>query len=372
MPPEEEKVVEQEENVEIQEEDTSIRGDIDNAIAAVNDNADKEDSASMDGLLPDETGPILPEKAEKAPKEAKAGETEEAAGAKPDSTEKEEPELLSGEKEEAGDKGYKAPVGWDAKAREGWSKIPPELQQTILDREKTIASTMQETQAARQTHSSIEKLASSYAPIMAAEGVSDPIKAIQGLFETVSQLRVGSPAQKATKMAQLINHYGVDIAALDSALVGEEPAASPDSQLNHIIDEKMAPVNQLLNELQSRQQQGQQKNAEEAERAVQEFQGEFLSDVRLDMADLIDMASSRGQKMTLQDAYDKAVVLNPEIQGILSKRASDAAILGGQQNIDGKRNAASIVSGTRIGEGAGGGAMSLRETLVDAFENVDA
>ena len=38
-----------------------------------------------------------------------------------------------------------------------------------------------------------------------------------------------------------------------------------------------------------------------------------------DYADLMDMAASRGQNMTLQQAYDKSIQLHPEITQVISE-----------------------------------------------------
>jgi hypothetical protein len=179
---------------------------------------------------------------------------------------------------------------------------------------------------------------------------------------------MGSPEQKAVKMAAMIQHYGIDINALDSALVGQTPTPSPNAEMEHMLNERMAPVNQLLNEINSRNDQAQQRTVADAESSVAAFEGEFLSDVRNDMADLIDMASARGQEMTLKDAYDKAILLRPEIQTVLSDRKSNEDLLGNQNKINGKRAAASSLSGRQSGDGKGGGAMSLRGSILDAWD----
>ena len=265
-------------------------------------------------------------------------------------------------------KPLKAPVGWGPKEREAWSKVPANVQQQIHSREREIATAMQGTADARVTHDEFEKLAQSFAPIMAAEGVQNPMQAVKGLFNTVAELRMGSPEQKAVKMAAMIQHYGIDINALDSALVGQTPTASPNAEMEHMINQRMGPVNDLLSELQTRQGQAQQQTIDQANHAVASFEGEFLSDVRNDMADLIDMAAARGQEMTLQNAYDKAVLLKPDIQEILTKRASDEKLFGNRQNIGKKLNAASSISGRQGGDGKGGGAMSIRGSIEDAWE----
>lgn len=372
------------EAAELEKEETNLREDIEGAIDEIQKDTEREPSRSMDGLLPDEEESAIGAKAEaEAGEAAKAAEAGAEAGKEkePEEPEKKlEPEKKAEEAElgkksekedvesqQGSEKTPKAPVGWNPKAREEWVNVPPEAQQMILEREKEIAITLQQTQQARHTHDAINQLATSFAPIMAAEGVSEPLTAIKGLFETVAQLRVGTPEQKAGKMAQLIQHYGIDVQALDNALVGES-GASPDAHIQSLVDQKLGPVNQLLQELQGRGQANQQASMEQAQQEVDNFQGEFLENVRLDMADLIDMAAARGQQMTLQDAYDKAVLLHPEIQEVLDKRASDAALLNQQENLDKKKNASSSIAGEKGGEGGAIGDESLRDTISSAWD----
>jgi hypothetical protein len=230
-----------------------------------------------------------------------------------------------------------------------------------------MAISMQNTAQARQTHDSFNQLAQSYAPILAAEGVQDPMQAVQGLFKTVAELRMGTPEQKAQKIAAMINNYGVDIEALDNALVGNEPQPSQNTAIEHMIEQRMAPVNQLLGQLQERQQATVQQTQQAADQEVAQFQGEFLSDVRNDMADIIDAAASRGQEMNLQKAYDIAVSLRPEIQSVLSERQKNADLLGQEQVLSQKRNAASSLNGRQSGDGSGNEDLSLRDQIAQGF-----
>jgi hypothetical protein len=264
-------------------------------------------------------------------------------------------------------KSYKAPASWKPSERENWTKIPVELQARIKAREAETDNILRETAEARRTHEFMNQLGTSYAPVFAAEGVQDVPTGIKGMVDTIALLQNGSPADKAVKMAQLISHYGIDIGALDSALVGEAPQNSQESELQQLIDQRMQPVNQLLQRLDQTQQQSVQQSQEAANKQVAEFKGEFLSDVRNDMADLLDMAAARNQPMSLQEAYDKAVILRPDLQKILTKRKQNEELTGRRNNIGNKMNAASSISGSRGGM-ASGNSDSLRGAIEDAWD----
>jgi len=261
---------------------------------------------------------------------------------------------------------FKAPASWKPSEREAWTKVPVALQARIKAREAETENILRESAAARRTHDFMNQLGSSYAPVFAAEGVSDVPTGIKGMVDTIALLQNGSPVDKANKMAQLINHYGVDVSALDSALVGEAPENPQAFELQQLIDQKMQPVNQLLQRLNQSQQESIQQSQISAQQEVSNFKGEFLSDVRNDMADLIDMAAARGQQMSLQEAYDKAVVLRPDLQKILTERKTNEEITGQRKNISNKMNAASSISGSR--GGIASGSDSLRGAIEDAWD----
>jgi len=262
----------------------------------------------------------------------------------------------------------KAPAGWTPKLRESWSKVPAEVQAQINAREKEMSASMANTSEARTTHDRMAKLGQSFAPIMAAEGLSDPVEAAEGLFNTVSQLRMGSPTQKAKVIADLINSYGVDISTLDDLIVGNAPADAPNAEVERLIDQRMEPLNQVMQMLNQQQQQKGADSKVQAEQEVKAFaeNAEFLGDVRMEMANIIDYAGSQGRKMGMKEAYDTAIAMNPEIQQVIAQRK----ITGGNAALTAKHTAASSISGRKTGTGnAANGAMSIRESIASAWDD---
>ena len=240
------------------------------------------------------------------------------------------PPIAEGEPAAAGDP---APIGWNPEAREGWSGIPDATKQQILQRERDIEQNMANTSTARQESQVFNQIASKYAPVMAAEGVNNPFQAIEGMFQTAAELRMGNPQQKAGRIAMMIKNYGVDIQALDALLVGETPEVNQNDQMAQLIDQRMQPVNQMMQQLAGMQQNKVQEQHEGATAQVGEFSknAEFLADVRYDMADLMDLATKRGQNMSLQDAYERACSVHPEVSKVLQKRWEQNNLMGKQQ-----------------------------------------
>lgn len=271
----------------------------------------------------------------------------------------------------AGDS-VKAPVGYSPKEREDWSKIPRHLQDKVVAREKELNTMLQTTADARRTHEAFDKLATTYGAALSGVVGDTPMEAVENLFSTVSNLRMGSPIQKAQIIANLISDFGVDINTLDSAIVGAAP--SPGQQQNaafeDALNKRMAPFEEMLGQQNAYKTQQANQRTTDATNEIRTFAetAEFLSDVREDMADLLEMAAARGADMTTQDAYDKACMLNPQIQSVLQQRAETLRLQGDTNTMAGKRKAASSITGRQVGSGGGSGAISMRDTIAAAWD----
>jgi uncharacterized protein with von Willebrand factor type A (vWA) domain len=139
-----------------------------------------------------------------------------------------------------------------------------------------------------------------------------------------------------------------------------------------MLDQRMAPVNQMMQQMQQQQQRQQQQSQGQADDTVKDFSAnaEFINDVRDSMADLLDMSAKRGQKMDLQQAYDTACAIHPEISKIVNQRKQDATMMGGTALMNSKRNAASSISGKVGGmAGAPNGSLSMRDQLMSAWDS---
>ena len=265
--------------------------------------------------------------------------------------------------------GINAPIGFDPVAREAWAKVPASVQQAVQKREAEIASTMQGTAEARRTSQHLNTLAGNYAPILAAEGAESPMAAVEGLFKTVAELRMGSPQQKAQRMAALISHYGIDIESLDGALAGvqmpQQQAPGMDQNMSRMLDDRLAPMQAMLDRQRQQEQRTQQSNQAAVRNEVHGFAdtAEFIGDVRMDMADLLDLSAKQGRSISLQQAYDKACALNPSVQKVLS----DRKLTQGAAGIAGKKTAA---RGLRANSSSNSGSVAPAGNLRDEISNL--
>jgi hypothetical protein len=119
------------------------------------------------------------------------------------------------------------------------------------------------------------------------------------------------------------------------------------SQSQQDIQQALAPVHEFMQQ----QRQAQETQHNQAQQQIgtdlQAFEAnhEFYADVRLEMADWLDMAAKRGTELSLEQAYERAIQTRPDLQTILSARTS-------QQQVTDRTAAASSIQGSPGGSTA--------------------
>ena len=264
----------------------------------------------------------------------------------------------------------KAPASWSPKSREGWAQLPAETRAQILKRENEVNKVLKDTAVARQAVDQLNQTLAPYREGLIAAGARTPFEAIDVLLRTEATLRAGSATGKAQMIANLINQYGVDIGVLDDLLVGNKPKQS--NEFEQLLDQRLAPFNQFLQQQQWHAQNEMYQQEYRATESVGEFAktAEFFNDVRHDMADFLDLASKNNRIMSLQEAYERACAIHPEISKVMQQRAEQQRIMGTQQQIAQKKAAAVSVTGRRVGDGNAKGSMSRRDLIADAWDEL--
>lgn len=223
----------------------------------------------------------------------------------------------------------RAPASWRPEVREHWAQLPDTVRSEILRRESEVQRTLQDTAEARKSLEAVTKTFEPYMAFIRAENAT-PLQAIGNLMSTAAKLRTNTAHEQANMLADLIVNFGVGrfgkvfIEQLDAALAGQPLAADPQqAAFSQMLNQRMAPVEQMVNQFQQAQYAQQQRAVVEAESAVEQFleKAEFGEDVREDMADQLEIAQRRGVDLSLQEAYRRACFADPRILNILRQRA---------------------------------------------------
>ena len=253
----------------------------------------------------------------------------------------------------SGPKAERAPASWKPELREHWNTLPEGVRSEIYRRESEVQRTLQETAEARKTAEAVMRTIAPYEAFIKAEN-SNPLQAIDNLMSTAARLRTGTAPELAQLVAGIVNQFGVGrfgnafIEQLDGALAGQTPKVDPQQNaIEQVLNQKLAPVQQMLTQFQQAQAQQQQMVQQQAVNEVEQFlsRAEFGNDVREDMADILEVAQRRGINMTLQDAYKKAVMMNDNVRSVLNQRAQSQKAQSQTQAAQRARSAAVSVSG---------------------------
>lgn len=249
--------------------------------------------------------------------------------------------------------GDRAPASWRPEIREHWGQLPEPVRAEIARREVEVQRTLQESAEARKTVDAVMRTIAPYEAFIKAEN-SNPLQAIDNLMSTAARLRTGTAPELAQMVAGIVQQFGVGrfgngfIEALDQALAGQTPQVDPQqAALEQALNQRLAPVQQMLTQFQQAQLAQQQQVQERAVSEVADFlsKAEFGEDVREDMADLLETAQRRGQPLSLADAYKKACLMNDSVRAVIAQRVKAKGAQQQTQAAQRARSAAVQVSG---------------------------
>ena len=113
------------------------------------------------------------------------------------------------------------------------------------------------------------------------------------------------------------------------------------------FEQQIAPLRQLQQQVAMQQQMAMQQQEYAAQSEIEQFSAnaEFLNDVRMEMADIIDMGAQRGVNYSLQQAYEIACRAHPEISRVLQQREQAQAAQRLNQTTQRAKQAAVSVGG---------------------------
>ena len=233
------------------------------------------------------------EKGRFAPKEAKEPEAKE-----PIASEAEEPPAHEEKKPEHA----RAPHGWSVAAKAAYGELPEAVKEAIAKREEEVSQGFARYGGLKQYAEIAERNGTTL-----AQAVNDYAKIEDGLRRDFVSGIDAINARFGINPVQFIQAYaarhGVDFSGQQTAEAGyQPPPVDPDAIIQRAtaaLEEKFA--------------------ARESQSAIEQFkndpQNQYFENVREDMAILLQS----GKAKNLQEAYDRACWMHPEIRAILLK-----------------------------------------------------
>jgi hypothetical protein len=128
-------------------------------------------------------------------------------------------------------------------------------------------------------------------------------------------------------------------------------------------------VDELLQTVEQAKAQRDQQLASQAQESLKDIENqEYFWDVKDDMADLLDLAANRNLALTPLEAYNRAVMMHPEISKVLQQRQAAQAAVNPNGSTQRARAAASSPRASPTAPAPSGGDRNLRDELSAAWD----
>ena len=308
----------QDETLEFEKADTDLPDP-----EAADDDTPNEDDDSVEGKTDDEP--------EDVPEDDPDGDVEESAA---DGQPEEEP----------------APSSWKREVAQKWQDLPSEVKNEINRRESDYHKGIEQYKQYAGIGRDIERVIAPHMETIQKLGVH-PMEAVGALLNADRQLRTGTPEQKAQLLGQLAQEYGIDLKQVQP-LPPVDPAVMQLRQQNQ----------QLQRFQQSVIEQQNSQAMSEIERFSKDPANVHFESVKDDMGLLLQS----GKADNLQDAYDKAVWMRPDIRkSLVEQQRTEAEKRAAQAARKNRAKSASV--GIKGSSASKGGTLkpdaSLRDTL---------
>lgn len=275
----------------------------------------------------------------------------------------------------------RAPTSWKGDAKKLWAELPLQARQEIIRRERDAAKVMQEAADYRKKVDAVHNAIAPHMDRIKSTYNGNPVAALESLLNVEKTLVSGTAGTKAELVAHIIKQFDIDIGTLDSLLAGQAPAPEVQqlSQVEQLLNQRLQPMMTFLERQQQMERQQLQQIEQQAVMTVEQMAQDpdypYFSEVRNDMADLIEIFAKKGVSLSLQEAYNKAVRINDGTFQAANIRSSTQsatqAALNAHQQAQKAKGAAVSVSGSPTGIGQSAGNPSdLRGTIAGALDSL--
>jgi hypothetical protein len=262
------------------------------------------------------------------------------------------------------------PASWKKDYHEVWQKADPKMQEYAWQREEQMRAGVEPLLSKAQFADAMQEAISPYMQTIQGLGLS-PDKAVGALMEADHRLRTSDPQTKLQYFMQLAQSYGINLNAAQ-AQPGQMPQM-PQQSVDPLVWQLQNELNQVRGEVMGWKQQQEMVENQSLLNEINQFslKAEHFEDVRPTMIQLLQS----GVAQTLDDAYDKAIRLDPNLFEQIAKaqQAEAAAKQAKEQNraVKTARAAAVSVRSATPGVNTAPKSSDRRALLEEAFAEVE-
>jgi hypothetical protein len=260
------------------------------------------------------------------------------------------------------------PASWKKDYHEIWQKADPKMQEYAWQREEQMRAGVEPLLSKAQFADAMQEAIQPYMTTIQGLGLS-PDKAVAALMDADHKLRNSDPQTKLAYFQQLAQSYGINLGAMQG-----QPGQMPQQTVDPNVWALQNELNKVRGEVMGWKQQQEMVENQSLLSEINQFslKAEYFEDVRPTMIQLLQS----GVAQTLEDAYDKAVRLDPNLFEQVSKaqQAEIAAKQAKEQNKAAKvaRAAAVSVRSSTPGVNTAPKSSDRRALLEEALSEIEA
>ena len=260
------------------------------------------------------------------------------------------------------------PASWKKDYHEVWQKADPKMQEYAWQREEQMRAGVEPLLSKAQFADTMQEAIAPYLPTIQGMGLS-PEKAVSALMQADYTLRTAPPQQKMQLFMQLAQSYGIQLPT-----GGQSPQQRPQAQVDPLVWQLQNELNNVRGEVMGWKQQQEMQQNQQLLSEINQFsmKADHFEEARPTMIQLLQS----GMAETLDEAYEKAIRLNPDLFEQINKaqQAEVAARQAKEQNKAAKaaRAAAVSVRSATPGVNTAPKAANRRALLEEAFSESES
>jgi hypothetical protein len=260
------------------------------------------------------------------------------------------------------------PASWKKDFHEVWQKADPKMQEYAWQREEQMRAGVEPLLSKAQFADAMQEAISPYMTTIQGLGLS-PDKAVAALMDADHKLRNSDPQTKLVYFQQLAQSYGINLGAMQG-----QPGQMPQQTVDPTVYALQNELNKVRGEVMGWKQQQEMMENQNLLNEINQFslKAEHFEDVRPTMIQLLQS----GVAQTLDDAYEKAIRLDPNLFEQMNKaqQAEVAAKQAKEQNRAAKaaRAAAVSVRSATPGVNTAPKSSDRRALLEEALSEIEA
>lgn len=209
----------------------------------------------------------------------------------------------------------KIPQNAPAEVRQAWGSLPQQVKDYINTRELDFQRGMSQHGQLASIGRQFQEVLTPYMPVIRQYG-ANPQELVQQALQTIYELHVSTPEQKAQKLVQIANVHGINLQQLAQTYAPEQDVYVDPHTAQ--LQQQVRQMQDYINSIQQQSQHAQFQQEQIAQQEAQSIYDKYASNPAFPhfaaLGPEMAMLLNSGKAANVEDAYKQAQYLVPEIR----------------------------------------------------------